>query len=257
MAYAEVDRARLWYEDGGGGGVPVVLVHGAAGHSACWEHQLPAFRAAGLRVITYDLRGFGKSEAETGFDAHGSIASDLEALADRLGLPPFCLVAQAYGGFGALEFAIDQPERLRALVVSTGFGGLTEPEFTALRARYVAAEVSRRPVEERELGATYRRENPSGVRRFLAMESASYRGPGARQALGQPTTFARLNTIRVPSLLIAGEEDVLAPPPVMQAIADHIPACQFEVIAGAGHCAYWEQPDAWNSLVLDFLGRRL
>jgi pimeloyl-ACP methyl ester carboxylesterase len=254
MPYAEVERARLYYEDTGGQGTPVVLVHGAAGSSACWEQQVPAFTAVGLRVITYDLRGFGRSETDSGHESDGSIAADLEALVEHLALPSLYLVAQAYGGFGALEFAIDQPDQLRAVVVSTSFGGLTEPEFTALRGRYVDPDVSRRPVEERELGATYRRKNPEGVRRFLAMEAASsYRPAGSRQELGQPTTFARLESISVPTLLVAGAEDVLAPPPIMRSIADHVPGSRFEVIEGAGHCAYWEQPDAWNALILDFL----
>ncbi|HWO72202.1 MAG TPA: alpha/beta hydrolase [Dehalococcoidia bacterium] len=253
MAYVQVDGADIWYSDSGGGGPPLVLVHGAAGHSGCWVEQVPAFTAAGFRLITYDLRGFGRSRAEPGREADGSIAGDLEELARHLALGPFFLVAQAYGGFGAFEFALDNPHALRALVVSTSFGGLSDPEFTALRARYVPADVSLRPVEERELGATYRATNPEGVRRFLAMESHSYRGEGARQALRVPLTLERIARISVPTLLVAGEEDVLAPPPVMRAIAERIPGCRFEVIAGAGHCAYWEQPQVWNRVVIDFL----
>jgi len=253
MPYVPVEGAELWYSDSGGAGPAVVLVHGAAGHSGCWVEQIPAFAGAGFRVIAYDLRGFGRSRAQPGQEAAGSIAGDLEAMAGRLGLGPFFLVAQAYGGFGAFEFAADNTRSLRALVVSTSFGGISDPEFTALRDRLVPADVRTRPVEERELGATYRAANPEGVRRFLAMESHSYRGDGARQALRAPLTWERVARISVPAMLVAGEEDVLAPPPVMRAIAEHIPGCRFEVIPGAGHCAYWEQPAAWNRVVIDFL----
>jgi pimeloyl-ACP methyl ester carboxylesterase len=255
MPYADVDGAQLWYENSGGDDPAIVLIHGSAGSSECWSHQRPAFTAAGFRVVTYDMRGFGRSRADAGRDMEGSIAGDLEQLSGVLGLAPSFLVAQAYGGFGAFEFALDNPDAVRALVVSTSFGGLTDPEFTALRARYVPDGVAALPVEERELGATYRAANPDGVQRFLAMERGSYRAADERQQLRQPLTLRRLEAMRVPALLVAGDEDVLAPPPVMQVLADHIPGCEFQVIEGAGHCAYWEQPDVWNGLVLDFLRR--
>jgi pimeloyl-ACP methyl ester carboxylesterase len=257
MAYVDVEGARIWYEDSGGERPLVVLVHAAAGHSGCWQEQLPLFDAAGFRVLTFDLRGFGRSQAEPGRAAEGSIAQDLETLIQRLALPRFSLVATAYGGFGGMEFALDNPDKLNALVVSTSFGGLSDPEFLTFRNQSIPPRIAQRPVQERELGASYRASNPDGMARFLAMEHASYRADGARQALRQPTTFQRLETMRVPTLIIAGEEDVLAPPLVMKMFADHIPGARFEVIAGAGHSAYWEQPRVWNGLIVGFLREAL
>ena len=252
MPFLKLDGAEIFYTDHGGSGLPVVLIHAAAGTSACWVEQVPAFGAAGYRVVTYDLRNFGKSTAEPGHETEGSISEDLLALARGLKLPPFCLVATAYGGFGALEFAADHPEMLRGLVLSTSFGGLTDPEYTALRAVYVPADLSKRPTVEKELGASYRKSNPEGVRRFLAMEAESYRGDAARQPLGKPMTLDRVSKITVPTLVISADEDVYAPPPVMGAIADHIPGARFEIVTGAGHSAYWEQPEVWNGLILAF-----
>jgi pimeloyl-ACP methyl ester carboxylesterase len=253
MPHLTVPGAHLFYTDHGGSGPPIVLVHAAAGTSACWVHQVPAFSAAGYRVVTWDLRNFGQSSADPGHETEGTIAGDLLALAQHLALPPFFLVGTAYGGFGALEFAADHPELLRCLVLSTSFGGLTDPEYTALRAVYVPADLASRPTVEKELGATYRAADPEGVKRFLAMEHDSYRGDGARQPLGRPMTLDRVATITVPTLVISADEDVYAPPPVMGAIADHIPNAGFEIVAGAGHSAYWEQPEAWNALILDFI----
>jgi pimeloyl-ACP methyl ester carboxylesterase len=257
MAYVNVEGARIWYEDTGGEGPLIVLLHAAAGNSACWVNQVPAFTTGGFRVLTYDLRGFGKTESDPGRGADGSIAADLEAMTEKLGWPPFFLIATAYGGFGGVEFSLDNADKVRALVLSTSFGGLSDPEFTAERSKHIAPDLTSRPVVERELGATYRNANPEGTQRWLAMEQASYKGDGARQRLRQPTTLTRLETMRVPALVIAADEDAYAPPPVMKMLADRIPGCRFEVVKGAGHSAYWEQPEVWNALVLGFCREHL
>jgi pimeloyl-ACP methyl ester carboxylesterase len=247
-----LDGVDLFYTDHGGAGTPLVLVHAAAGTSACWVYQVPAFTTAGFRVVTFDLRNFGQSTAQPGHETESTIAEDLHALVSHLRLPPFFLVGTAYGGFGALEFAADHPELLRGFVLSTSFGGLTDPEYSAMRAVYVPADLAARPTVEKELGATYRKTDPDGVQRFLEMEHESYRGDGARQPFGRPMTLERVATVSVPTLVISADEDVYAPPPVMGAIADRIPNARFEIVSGAGHSAYWEQPEAWNQLILDF-----
>jgi 3-oxoadipate enol-lactonase len=251
MPYMTVNGADLFYMDHGGAGTPIVLLHAAAGHSGAWTEQVAAFSGAGYRVVTYDLRGFGQSPAE-GKATESSISEDLLALAKALELPPFFLAGTAYGGFGALEFAVDHSEMLRGLVLSTSFGGLTDAEYAALRAANVPSDLASWPTVEKELGKTYRAANPEGVARFLEMESSGYKPDGARQSLREPLTLERISRISVPTLVIAGDEDVYAPPPVMQALANAIPGARFEVIAGAGHSAYWEQPAAWNRLILDF-----
>lgn len=252
MPYVQIPGAELWYNDSGGEGIPIVLLHAAAGTSACWVEQVPAFTAAGFRVVSFDLRGFGQSRSDAGAATAGSISEDLLALSRALQLPRFIVVGTAYGGFGALEFAVDHPEALRGLVLSTSFGGLTDPEYTANRNAHIPPDLAAWPTVEKELGKTYRASNPEGVARFLAMEAEGYRGDGARQSLRQPQTLDRIAGITVPTLVIAADEDVYAPPAVMQMLADRIPNARFEVVQSAGHSAYWEQPEFWNRLVLEF-----
>jgi pimeloyl-ACP methyl ester carboxylesterase len=253
MASLNVNGADIFYTDHGGGGTPLILVHAAAGNSDCWVEQVPAFSDAGYRVVTFDLRGFGRSPAP-GHATEGSIGEDILALSQALELPPFFLAGTAYGGFGVLEFAADHPEMLRGAVLSTSFGGISDPEYVELRKAYIPPDLATWPTVEKELGKTYRASNPEGVARFLDMEASGYKADGARQSLRQPQTLQRLGTIAVPILVIAADEDVYAPPPVMQAISAAIPGARFEVVAGAGHSAYWEQPVVWNRLILDFCG---
>ena len=68
-------------------------------------------------------------------------------------------------------------------------------------------------------------------------------------------TYARLETMQVPVLDIAGEADLLSPPALMRLLVAHLPGSQFVTIPEAGHAAFWEQPERWNRLVLDFLDR--
>ena len=252
MAYQDVPGARLWYADSGADAPAVVFLHPAAGTSDSWSSQIHAFSA--YRCITYDLRGWGKSTA-TSADNPGLLSDDLAALADALRLDRFHLVAAAYGGFGGLDFALRFPDRLLSLVLSTTQGGVVEPDYVATRERAVSAPIRGLPIELRELGPSYRAEDPDGVARWVAIE----RNAGAnrpRQGLATQITYAALQTLHVPTLALAAGADLLAPPALMRLIAAQIPDCRFEVIAEAGHSAHWERPAQWNRIVLDFLAEQ-
>src|SRR5262249_32277535 len=92
--YAELPGVRLWYKDTGGSGTDVVFLHSNTGSSQNWEHQIPAFTAAGYRVIAYDRRGWGRSMAQPGGQP-GTAADDLHALMKSLGIDRFHLLGTA------------------------------------------------------------------------------------------------------------------------------------------------------------------
>jgi pimeloyl-ACP methyl ester carboxylesterase len=253
MALVDVPGARLWVEDSGGDGLPVVFMHPAAGTSASWVRQVETFTASGYRCITYDLRGWGQS-VPTGDAATSSVMSDdVEALANALDLQRFVLIAAAYGGFGGLDFVLRFPDRLRAFVLATSQGGLSDPDYAAVLARVVTPEIRALPLHVRELGPSYRAEDPDGVERWrnLLNEGETHK----RQSLTLPITLPMLETLNVPTLLLAAGADLLAPPALMRLIANRIPECAFDCIAEAGHSAHWERPAEWNRAVLDFLQR--
>ena len=253
MPFVELTGARLWFADSGGSGVPVVFVHPAATTSACWVHQVEAFTATGYRCITYDLRGWGKSEMDAGPEV-GTMSDDLDALAQSLYLEAFILVAAAYGGFGGVEYALRFPRRLRALVLATSQGGLVDPEYVQVLERVVTPPIRALPVHLRELGPSYRAEDPQGVERWLqiAHDSAAH-GTPRRQPRAVEITLPLLETLTVPTLLVAGDADLLAPPALMRLMAERIPSCVFATVADAGHSAHWERAAEWNRIVLAFL----
>ena len=85
MPYLELPGVRLWFEDSGGNGVPVVFLHAASGTFESWLYQLPPFTQAGYRCITYDRRGWGRSQPEDTGDQPGRGSLDLQGLVEHLG----------------------------------------------------------------------------------------------------------------------------------------------------------------------------
>jgi pimeloyl-ACP methyl ester carboxylesterase len=232
-------------------------MHAASGTCDSWVYQLPAFTAVGYRCITYDRRGWGRSGPAPTGEQPGYVSNDLHGLAAHLDLDRFHLVATAAGGIGGLDYALVHPERVRSLVVANSIGGVQDPAYLEVQHRLRPPEIQGLPVELRELGPSYRGINPEGTRRWIAIERASRPegtlGPG--QPPRHPITFARLETMRVPVLVLVGEADLLIPPALMRLLAAHIPDCQFATVPEAGHAAHWEHPEIWNRIVLEFLGQ--
>ena len=250
--YADLPGVRLWYKDTGGGGVPIVVLHSNTGSSQNWEHQIPAFTAAGYRLIAYDRRGFGRSMTQPGAPA-GTAADDLQALMKSLGIDRFHLFGTAGGGFVAFDYALSFPEQLRSLVVANSIGGVQDENYLEMGRRLRPPQFDAMPPELRELGPSYRAADPDGTRRWVELEHMS-RQPGApAQPLRNRMTFSMLESIQVPTLLITGDADMYAPPPVLRMFTSRIKGSQSLIIPEAGHSGYWEKPDVFNKAVLEFI----
>ena len=257
-AFAALPGVRLWYTDTGGRGAPVVFLHAATGSSRTWEHQLPAFTQAGYRVIAYDRRGWGRSVIDTTGPQPGTAADDLLALMDHLGVDRFHVVGTAAGAFASLDFALSFPQRLRSLVVANSIGGVQDADFLDLGQRIRPPQFAALPPDVREVGPSYRAANPEGTRRWVELEAVSRpAGPAApAQPMRNRITFALLETITLPTLLITGGADLYAPPPVMRLFAARIRHAETVVVPEAGHSTYWEQPEIFNRAVLEFIRTR-
>ncbi len=255
MPYAQIPGVELWYNDTGGTHPPVIFLHAASGTCESWVYQVPVFSSAGYRCITYDRRGWGRSQPDPSGDQPGDVSEDLHGLVAHLGLERVDLVATAAGGIVGIAYALAHPLRVRRLVVANTIGGVQDPAYLEVQSRIRPSEIQGLPVALREVGPSYRAINPEGVQRWIDIERAGRpagtHGPG--QPLRQPITFARLQTLQPPVLMIAGDADLISPPALMRMLAAHIPQCQFVTVPEAGHAAFWEQPELWNRLVLTFL----
>ena len=256
-AFATLPGRRLWYVDTGGTGTPVVLLHAASGSVLMWERQLPALRAAGYRVIAFDRVGWGRSELDEGA-APGTAADDLQGLLAFLRVDRFHLVGTAAGGFVAFDYALSFPERLRSLIVANSIGGVQDEEYLALGRRLrPSPQFDALPVDVREVGPSYRAADAAGTARWaeLSRQSRLARSLPSPQTFKNRITFARLETVHVPALLISGGADLYAPPPVMRLFADHMRGAEMLAVPDAGHSTFWEQAELFNRTVLAFLAR--
>jgi pimeloyl-ACP methyl ester carboxylesterase len=251
---ATLPGVRLWFTDTGGAAEPVVLMHANTGTSAVWESQVAALSKAGYRVIAFDRRGWGRSEANPATGAQpGHISEDLHALADYLSLERFHLVGVAGGGFAALDYAAWHPDRLSSLVVGASTGSVSDPEFQDFVARIEIPGIRSLASHYREVGASYRGASPDGLKRWLEIEHHARQPDAPAQPLRSPNTYAKLGGITTRTLVIAADADLLAPPALMRLWARHVKGAQWATIADAGHSVAWEQPDKFNDIVLRFL----
>jgi len=258
-AYATVPGARIFYRDTGGGGVPVILLHAATGSSRVWEYQIPAFAAARYRVIAFDRRGWGRTAISSAESQQqpGTAADDLLGLLDQLGLDRVHLVGTAAGASVAFDFALSYPRRVRSLVIANAMGGVQDADYLELGRRIRPPQFDALPPELRELGPSYRAANAAGTQRWVELEKMS-RPPGPPAPPQPPRnrmTFALLETIKAPTLLVTGDADLYAPPPVLQLFAARIKDSETSIFPAAGHSTYWEQPELFNRTVLNFLGK--
>jgi len=250
--YADLPGVRLWYKDSGGGGVPVVFLHSNTGSSRNWDYQIPVFTAAGFRFIAYDRRGWGRSVTAPGAQP-GTAADDLQALMKYLGIDRFHLVATAGGGFVALDYALSFPDQPRSLVIANSIGGVQDEDYLELGRRLRPPQFDALPAELRELGPSYRASEPEGTKRWIELERMSRQNGATAQAFRNRMTFSMLETIKVRTLLITGDADLYAPPPLLRLFTARIKNSESMIIPGAGHSGYWEQPEIFNRAVLDFI----
>jgi pimeloyl-ACP methyl ester carboxylesterase len=244
----------LWCWDTGGDGEPVVLLHPGSGSGESWPYQQPVLAGAGFRVIAYSRRDAYGSVAGTKAEA-GTSAADLDTLADHLGLDTFHVSGSAAGGNVAVDYALYRQDRLRSLTVSGSLMGVQDAEYLELSQILLPASFRDMPVDFRELGPSYRGGDRDGVAAWLEINARTRMADAFTQSYENVITWAGLETLTLPVQLITGDGDLNSPPSIMRLHAGHMRNVETHVVNEAGHNPQWEQPAAWNRLLIAFLRR--
>jgi pimeloyl-ACP methyl ester carboxylesterase len=253
--FIDLPGVKLWVIDTGGGGEPIILLHPRTGHSAIWENQIAGFAAAGFRVIAPDKPGAGKSTMLPEVKPF-PYTETLDALVAHLKIESFILLGVAEGGYFAFDYAAWKPENVRKLVLgATGLGVQVDEEGSAFRRNSAIPGFSKLPADVRELSPTYRGFNPEGVRRWLEIEHQAAQVDVPRHLLRTPNTVEKLAALKMPVLVVAGDVDLTTPSGAIRLWAKHLPRHEFRLITEAGHAVMWEQPETFNTAVMDFIRR--
>ncbi|MCH7960451.1 MAG: alpha/beta fold hydrolase [Candidatus Hydrogenedentes bacterium] len=244
-----------------GSGEPVVLSHGLGGNHAIWYQQVPVL-AQSYRVIVWDQRGFGRSTNHENKAGPAAFVEDLTALLDHLEIEIAHLIGQSMGGWTVMGFALSHPERVRSLVMADTIGGLYTPKIEADFDEYIRAMQSA-PIPDAVPIGPHPALGEDVVKRDLAQAflysqiGSVAKPPPANVGFSLRATkypHDALAKVNIPTLFIVGEHDPIFPPSTIREASSLIAASRVVEIPGAGHSPYFETPDAWNRVVLEFLG---
>jgi len=245
----DIDGARFEVSDEGAG-TPIVLLHGFPLSKETWDAQA-ARLALGARVVRLDLRGLGATSVSPGPYLMESLASDVAAVLDALGIERAAIAGHSLGGYVAFAFYRLFAERCLALGIVCSRATADAPDVAA--ARYALAERAERegiaPVVEaflpRYFAPAVYETQPALVARARAIaERTDPRGAAAmlRGMAERVTSEDIFGEIDVPVRVVAGTEDAFVAPPLLQAIADGIRGAQLDAFA-CGHLPQFEVPD--------------
>ncbi len=245
-----------------GAGQPVVLIHGFPLDHTIWQAQLEAL-SRDYRVIAPDLRGHGESPASDGVYSMDLLARDVLALLDELGVERAIWVGHSMGGYVTLAALRLAPERILgvALVNTHPFADSDERRLARIQSAEVAmangASDLAFSMMSTLFGPNYDRKSATAQAIYELMADTSPEGVnGAQRGMAErPDSSATLRELRVPALLIAGEDDQIVTQEMAQQTAQLIPNAEFIVIPDAGHLVMVEQPEQTTAALRGFLSQ--
>ena len=246
-----------------GSGPLVVLLHGSVGGYRSFAPQLETLASLGFRAVAWNMPGYGYSPPIEPYGFKGlaeSCIALIEALAPQRGPVPVALVGHGMGGMVAQEVALRRPGLVRQLVLVATAAAVEPGDGYHRHATQGLAWLQ----EGREMDAiadallpqlVSARALPAGVKLarhgLLEVHAATWRR--ALQALTGFDRRAALGHIHAPTLMVAGGEDRVAPPAVLEAMAAAVNGARCVTLADAGHLPHLEQPDTFDELLLEFL----
>ena len=240
--FVEADGFRIRYREAGQGSA-LVHLHGAGGLRLTPAHDL---LAKNYRVVAFEMPGFGQSPENTKTQSMPELAATMAAAAGKLGLDRYNLMGTSFGGKTVLCLALQQPERVLALVLEAPAairqqGARPSSDTPEERARQLYAHPERMPPL------------PAADPAIAAKQQALVRrliGPDR-----DPELEAQLRDLAVPALVLFGTYDRLIAPEMGHFYKELIPNCHLVFVYDAGHAIGAERPEAFVEVVGDFLER--
>ena len=267
MPKVKVDDIELYYELHGEG-IPLVMIMGLGRSSGSWGSEFIGKLSKFHRVIIYDNRGTGRSDKPDIEYSMGMMADDIAGLMDVINVPRAHVLGISMGGMIAQELALNRPEKVLGLILcSTSCGG---PDRAQKRAELSAQlltlmnpppGLSREEALKHQWGMMYTQryvqENMEALMKDAAKPSEYPTPPFVWRRQAQAGlnfyTYDRLPSIRVPTMVLGGEEDIMTLPENFRILADNIPGAQLRLFKDAAHGFLWEVMDQAVRAILDFL----
>ena len=263
MPMAQVNGVDINYEFEGEGPETIVLINGLADDLTTWFGQVPEFLEKGYRVLRFDNRGIGKSGRPKGPYTTALMASDAKALVDQLKIGKFHLVGVSMGGMISQEYALAHGGDLKSLSLCCTYAAPGPFCSRMFRLWQDMAPVMGVPTVMRDVTLWAFTQDF-----FLNHEPTLKEFEAAMAALDQPVeaylsqlhaiqvhdTRSRLKSIKVPTLVLAGADDILIPMNLSKELHALIPGAEFATAKG-GHAFLWEFPAPFNDAVLAFVGK--
>ena len=243
----------------------VILIHGLSETRKVWWRQDSSLEPS-IRVISYDIRGFGDSPTGAADGSVRQMADDLGQLFSAFATGPAWLVGFSMGGVIAQRFALDFPELTTGLVLiasscAVGRGG---QEFFHHRIEQVTKGGLESLAETNDSDARgcFYTDDEELINEYKKLRVGAVRDPAgylnacnAMLGIAKNPLTPELGTIRCPTSVIAGEHDPYCPPKASKMISDAIPGAELTIIEGVGHCMQFEASDQLNEHIANFIGR--
>jgi 3-oxoadipate enol-lactonase len=261
MPTARVTDIEINYQLEGDGDETIVLINGLADDLETWVLQIDDLVGAGYRVLRFDNRGVGKTSAPPGPYTSRMLADDAKGLVDQLGLSNFHLMGVSMGGMIAQEYALAYQDDLKSLTLACTYaapGPFCSRMFSmwADMARPLGVPFIMRDVTLWAFTVPFFEEREEEAKEFEAEMAAMPMPVEAYLAqlnvIQKHDTTGRLDSIRVPTLVLAGEEDILIPVRLSKRLQESIPSAAWATSKG-GHACMWEHPQEFNATFLGFV----
>jgi 3-oxoadipate enol-lactonase len=258
MSFLDIDKCVHHYTVDGSADKPALVFSNSLGSDLrIWDPMVP-YLAGDFRLIRYDTRGHGLSEAPPRPYSASDLAGDVVGLLDALQVEQAVICGLSVGGVIAQQLAIEHPDRVRALVLcDTGarIGTVSSWEERIATVRTNGLTVLATPSMERWFSEDFRRRHSAEVRGYanMVVRTAVDGYVGTCCALRDADLTEAAASIDKPTLVLCGDQDIATPPDMARELAKIIPRARLALISGAAHISCVEQPAMMAKQITQFL----